>query len=226
MATEPTKDAVVNTDGVPPNQQANLNVATTDNATVITNTGETSGLNTTVTGNVVATGGTYQSATFRFGTSTTGGAPSLVVTNANISGTTILGGDTPDSYTQGGSPSTAKSRATTKSTDTMADFGAGADSVTFLRQSLDKSSTYDMGGGADSITFGKKSTSKKARVHLGDGDNTGDVVSIHKKAEVKKLKITEFGKDDVLKIGGKTYDYDQLQNEGGKIGKNITIKFD
>ena len=226
MSTETTKDAVINTGGVPENEQANLSVATSSTGTTISNTGTVSGLSSEVTGSVVATGGTFTSSVFTFGTPSGSSAPSLTVRNSTLSGTTILGGSTSDSYTLGGSGSSAKSKATTKSTDTMADFGEGADSVSFLKKSLDKRSTYKMEGGEDSITFGKKSVSKRSTVKLGNNDNAGDVVDIHKKAEVKKLKVTEFGKEDTLKIGGKTFDYDKLQDRDGHVGKNITIKFD
>ena len=226
MATETTNDAVINTGGIPASEQANLSVVTSSTGTTISNTGNTSGLSAEVTGSVVATGGTYQSATFTFGAPSTGAAPSLTVSNANLSGTTIIGGTTPDAFNLGGNSASAKSSATTKSKDTMANLGEGADSVSFLKKSLDRESTYKMGAGADSITFGKGSTSKKGRVELGGKDKAGDVVDISKNADVKKLKITQFGKEDTLKIGSKTFDYDQLQNLDGKIGKNITIKFD
>lgn len=226
MATETTNDAVINTGGIPADQQANLNVVSTPTGTAIVNTGTVSGLSAEVSGNVAVTGGSYQSSTFQFGPSSTGVAPTLTLSNANLTGTTIIGGTTPDAFNLGGGSSSAKAKATTISKDTTADFGQGADSVSFLKKSLDKDSTYKMGGGADSITFGKNSTSKKGRIELGSNDKAGDVVDISKKADVKKLKITQFGKEDTLKIGGKTFDYDQLQDRDGKVGKNITIKFD
>jgi hypothetical protein len=226
MATETTNDAVINTGGVPASEQANLSVSTSTTGTTISNSGTVSGLSAEVTGNVVTTGGRYQSSTFEFGTSSTGANPTFTVTNTTLSGTTIIGGTTPDAFNLGGSNAAAKSSATTVSKDTMASFGEGADSVTFLKKSLDKESTYKMGTGADSITFGKNSTSKNGRVKLGGNDNDGDIVDINKNADIKKLKITQFGKEDILKIGGKTLDYDQLQDRNGKIGNNITIKFD
>lgn len=109
--------------------------------------------------------------------------------------------------------------------DTSARFGEGSDSVSFFKQSLDQNSTLKMGGGQDSVTFGKNSKSKFAKVGLRSTDGKADKVDIHKKAETKKRKITEFGKEDTLKIGGKPFDYDQLQDRDGRIGKNITIKF-
>jgi hypothetical protein len=226
MATETTNDAVIDTGGVPASEQANLSVTTTSTGTTITNTGDISGLSAVINGNVEATGGTYESATFTFGASNTGDDPTLTITDAKISGTSIIGGATPDAFNLGGSSSSAKSSATTKSKDTMAKFGEGDDSVSFLKKSLDRESTYKMGADADSITFGKGSTTKKVRVELGGNDKAGDVVDINKKADVQKLKITQFGKEDTLKIGGKTFDYDQLQDRDGKISKNITIKFD
>ncbi len=226
MATETTNDAVINTGGIPADQQANLNVTTGASGTIIANTGTVTGLSAEVTGNVIATGGTYQSATFEFGTSSTGANPTLTIAGSNLTGTTIIGGTTPDAFNLGSGTASAKSSATTVSKDTTADFGQGADSVSFLKKSLDKDSTYKMGAGADSITFGRNSASRRGRIELGGNDKAGDVVDINKKADVKKLKITQFGKEDTLKIGGKTLDYNQLQDRDGKVGKNITIKFD
>lgn len=223
MATETTKDAVIDTGTVPQDQQANLNVATTPTGTVIVNTGEVDGLAATVSGEVTVAGGTFQSAIFSFTTPSSGTPPSISLSNTNLTGTTVIGGNTSDSWTQGGNVASAKSKATTKTKDTNADFGEGSDSVTFLKKSLDKDSTYSMGVGSDSITFGKNSTTKSGKVKLGSNDGDGDKVDIHKKAELKKLKITEFGKEDKLKIGGKTFNYNDLQD---KDFKNITIKFD
>ncbi|WP_438982698.1 hypothetical protein [Vulcanococcus sp.] len=223
MATETTKDAVIDTGTVPDDQQANLNVFTSPTGTVITNTGVVDDLNASVSGNVTVAGGTFQDATFSFTTSSSGTPPAVAIRNTKLTGTTVTGGSTPDSWTQGGNTASAKHKATTKTKDTNAIFGEGADSVSFLKKSLDKDSTYSMGAGADSITFGKNSATKFGKVKLGSNDGDGDNVDIHKKAEVKKLKITEFDKEDKLKIGGKTFSYNDLQD---KDFKNITIKFD
>ena len=75
--------------------------------------------------------------------------------------------------------------------------------------------------GEDSIAFGKKTT--KDVVRLGKDDGSADVVKVDNLKKVKDLKIRNFGQDDTLKVGKKSYDYDQLQD---KSFKNITIKFD
>jgi len=223
MATETTNDAVIETGGIPANQQANLNIVTTPEGTVIANTDTVAGLSATVSGQVLVSGGRYESTTFSFTNPSGSSAPGVSVSNTTLTGTTIIGGTTPDAWSQGSIAAGAKSKATTKTTDTNADFGEGADSVSFLKKSLDKGSSYKMGGGEDSVTFGRNTTSKSAKVKLGSNDKAGDTVDISKKADIKKLKITEFGKEDTLKIGGKTFSYDDLQN---KDFKNITIKFD
>jgi hypothetical protein len=75
--------------------------------------------------------------------------------------------------------------------------------------------------GEDSIAFGKKS--RKDTVNLGKNDGSADMVDLASLKKVKDLKIRNFGQDDTLKVGKKSYDYDQLQD---KSFKNITIKFD
>jgi len=75
--------------------------------------------------------------------------------------------------------------------------------------------------GEDSIAFGKKTT--KDQVNLGKKDGSADLVDLASLEKVKDLKIRNFGQEDTLKIGKKSYDYDQLQD---KSFKNITIKFD
>jgi hypothetical protein len=81
--------------------------------------------------------------------------------------------------------------------------------------------TFKASGGEDSIAFGK--TSKKDTIKLGRQDNSADVVEIDSLKKVKDMKIQNFGREDTLKIGGKSFDYDKLQD---KSFKNITIKFD
>lgn len=75
--------------------------------------------------------------------------------------------------------------------------------------------------GEDSIAFGK--TTRKDTVKLGKDDGSADVVKVDSLKKVKDLKIKNFGQDDTLKVGKKSFDYDQLQD---KSFKNISIKFD
>jgi len=76
-------------------------------------------------------------------------------------------------------------------------------------------------GGEDSIAFGKQT--RKDVVNLGKNDGSADVVDLASLKKTKDLTIRNFGQDDTLKVGKKSYDYDQLQD---KSFKNITIKFD
>lgn len=73
----------------------------------------------------------------------------------------------------------------------------------------------------DSIAFGKQT--RKDTVKLGKNDGSADVVKVDSLKKTKDLKIRNFGQEDTLKVGKKSYDYDQLQD---KSFKNITIKFD
>jgi hypothetical protein len=80
---------------------------------------------------------------------------------------------------------------------------------------------YEGSAAGDSIRFGK--ASRLDVVNLGNNDGAGDIVDIKQLKNVKRLSINEFGSEDSLKVGGKTYNYDQLQD---KSFKNISIKFD
>ena len=84
-----------------------------------------------------------------------------------------------------------------------------------------RKNTFKASGGEDSIAFGK--TSKQDTINLGKQDNAADVVKVDSLKKVKDMKIRNFGQEDTLKIGGKSFDYDKLQD---KSFKNITIKFD
>ena len=91
-----------------------------------------------------------------------------------------------------------------------------------LELNLDSSKNKFKGSSSeDSIAFRKKST--KDVVKLGEADGAADRVEIKSEDKVKDLKIKNFGKEDSLKVGKKTFDYDQLQD---KSFKNISIKFD
>lgn len=75
--------------------------------------------------------------------------------------------------------------------------------------------------GEDSIAFGKQT--RKDLVKLGKDDGNADVVKVRSLRKTKDLTIKNFGQEDTLKVGKKSYDYDQLQD---KTFKDITIKFD
>ena len=91
-----------------------------------------------------------------------------------------------------------------------------------LRLDVDSSSNkYVAASSEDSISFGKRSN--KDTVKLGKADGAADVVELQSLKKVKDLKIKNFGQEDSLRVGKKTFDYDQLQD---KSFKNISIKFD
>ena len=75
--------------------------------------------------------------------------------------------------------------------------------------------------GKDSISFRQKT--RQDTVNLGKNDGSADVVKVDSLKNTKDLTIRNFGKEDTLKVGKKSFDYDQLQD---KSFKNISIKFD
>ena len=91
-----------------------------------------------------------------------------------------------------------------------------------LRLDLNSSKNKFYGANSeDSISFGRRTN--KDTVKLGQGDGAADLVELQSLKKVRDLKIKNFGKEDSLKVGKKTFDYDQLQD---KSFKNISIKFD
>ena len=91
-----------------------------------------------------------------------------------------------------------------------------------LRLDVDSSKNkYVASSSEDSISFGRRTN--KDTVKLGQGDGAADLVELQSLKKVSDLKIKNFGQEDSLKVGKKTFDYDQLQD---KSFKNISIKFD
>ena len=225
VATEATNDALIDLNGVPADQQANISVTQTPGGTIVTNTGSTSGLLTFVEGNTQFTGGQLNNCTFRFAPSP-GGAPTLGFNGTVLNGGTITGDAGTQSLNVGGIDPLAKRRTTkTVVTDTTSNLGGGSDSVSFFKRSDTRNSSFTTGGGADSVTFAKGSKSRNVTVDLGQGDNAADRVQIVNKSSAKKLNITNFGQEDSLVVGKRTYTYDQLQARDGRVSNNIQVDF-
>lgn len=225
MATESTTDALIDLNGVPAAQQANISVTETPAGTIVTNIGTTSNLLTFVEGNTQFTGGQLNNGNFRFAASP-GGSPTMGFNGIGLNGATITGDAGTQSLNFGGPNPLAKSRINrTVATNTKANLGGGSDSVSFFNRSNTRNSTFTTGDGADSVTFAKGSKSRKVTVDLGQGDNAADRVQIVNKSSAKKLKITNFGQDDSLIVGKRTYTYDQLQARDGRVSNNIQVDF-
>ncbi len=220
MATESTKDALIDLNSVPASEQANLTVTEIPNGTVVTNTGTTTGLVTFVEGTTQFVGGTLTDARFVFGGGT---APSLGFSNTNLQGSSFEGTNSNDFLGFGNNP-LAKGKGKTVVSGSNATLGDGSDSVNFAKKSVVKFSTFATGQGADSVTFAKGSKNESVTVDLGQGDGAADVVDVNKKS-AKNLEITNFGQEDVLRVGKKTYSYDDLQELGGRVNKNIQVDF-
>jgi hypothetical protein len=224
MATEATKDALIDLNSVPARQQANLKTVETPQGTVVTNKGSVSGLVAFVKGPATFLGGNFRKATFNF--STAGSTPpSVDVRNTELTGASFNGTTANDDLGFGGNNPLAKSSSSTKVNSASASLGAGEDSVSFKKGSKDSKSSYDMGQGADSVTFNKGSFSDKTTISLGSNDGAADIVDVSSQKVVEKLKIKDFGVNDTLRVGSKTYDYSDLQAKDGKLG-NIRVSFD
>ena len=224
MATESTQDALIDLNGVPANQEANISVLTTPNGTILTNAGTTTDLKAFVKGNLKVAGGTVTNATFTFSTDPSS-TPTLSFTGINCVGSQIQGTSANETVQFGVGPSAAKSTNKTVATNTTSSLGSGADSVSFVKKSVVRDSSFNMGQGADTVTFAKGSKNLNTTVDLGARDGNADVVGVEKNASSKMLKITNFGSNDTLTVGNKTYTYEQIEGLNGKVNKNIQVDF-
>ena len=224
MATESTQDALIDLNGVPANQEANISVLTTPNGTILTNAGTTTDLKAFVKGNLNVVGGTVTNARFSFSTDPSS-TPTLSFTGINFVGSQIQGTSANETVQFGVGPSAAKSTNKTVATNTTSSLGSGADSVSFVKKSVVRDSSFNMGQGADTVTFAKGSKNLNTTVDLGARDGNADVVGVEKNASSKMLKITNFGSNDTLTVGNKTYTYEQIEGLNGKVNKNIQVDF-
>jgi hypothetical protein len=81
-----------------------------------------------------------------------------------------------------------------------------------------------MGKGADTVTFGKRATVTDTTIKLGS-DSDADKVTFSNQAVTEGVKITQFGRQDELTIGSKTYTYSDIKKAGGVVD-GITVKLD
>lgn len=224
MATESTVDALIDLNGVPANQQANISVTKTPTGTILTNTGATSGLSAFVEGNLNVAGGILSNATFTFSTNPTS-TPKLSFTGTNLAGSKIAGTSASETVLFGGANPASKSTKKMVVSDTTAELGNGTDSVSFVNKSVVRNSSFNMGQGADTVIFAKGSKNSNTTIDLGANDGNADLVKIAKNASTKKLQITNFDSNDILTVGKKTYTYEQLEDRNGKVNKNIQVDF-
>lgn len=224
MATEATNDALIDLNSVPANQQANIATTQTASGTVVTNTGTTAGLVAFIEGNTQFTGGQLLNAQFNFA-STPGATPTLGLRGATLTGGVIQGTAGNEGVDIGGDALAKRRSSRTVVNNTTSNLRGGSDSVTFFNRSTTTNSTFSTGGGADSVTFAKGTKTRNVTVDLGQGDNAADRVQITNKSSAKKLKITNFGQEDTLVVGKRTYTYDQLQAQDGRVNRNIQVDF-
>ncbi|MFO7628472.1 MAG: hypothetical protein R6W06_02940 [Prochlorococcaceae cyanobacterium] len=107
--------------------------------------------------------------------------------------------------------------AGSKITSSKASLGKGNDLLEFNLGSRSTGGKYDLGEGADTAVFGVGSRVRAGnRIDLGK-DSDIDTVDIANAKSVKGLVVTNFGKEDVLRIGGNTISYDQILAQKGKV---------
>lgn len=126
------------------------------------------------------------------------GGGAAQVTQSELKDSSFLAGnkDTAESLTFGGGA---------KLKNTTARLGGGVDSVEFKAGSRSGDGLFALGKGADTaVFFAKSKVGTGNRVDLGK-DSDVDVVDIAGKRVAKGLVITNFGDEDILKIGGKQY---------------------
>ena len=226
MATLSDKDGIVNLNSTPESQRANLTQTETANGTVYTNAGVVSNASFFINGDARIRGGLFVDPTITFSSGPNGtDKPRVGFQNTTVRNAGFVGSSTDDQLTAGGNNAGAKARTTTSIINASARFGTGADSVSFARGARTTGSSYNLGSGQDSVTFGNGSFAKKTSVDLGRNDGASDIVDVANQGVVKKLKVNDFGINDTLRVGSKTYDYSDLQARDGKVG-NIKVSFD
>jgi hypothetical protein len=223
MATFISKDAVIVTDLTPVDEQANLSYIDTPTQSVLTNRGAASNLTGDVFGYLGLSGGSFSKSAFTF--TSDSGKPLIQAVGTKVAGTSITGAKADEKFMVGG-PGVEFSDPTLPSDTARIDakFSSGNDSLRFLNKTTEKSSTYDMGKGEDSIVFGKRSTVSGTTLRLGS-DSDADKVRFETEAVTEGVKITQFGKEDELTVGGKTYTYDQIKKLGGNVD-GISVQLD
>lgn len=217
MATQGGKDGTINV----PAGGGTVTFVETANGGVVSARGKTSGVS-----GVVASGGTLAVRGGSFNDSNWGieGGANLNFNNTVLNNSEITGNNNQNNLGFGNT-SQGKSKAKVISRNVAANMGAGDDSISFAKRTADKDSSFDLGAGADSITFARGATARKTDIDLGV-DNDGDRVRIARLKDMKRVVIDNFDKGDTLKIGGKTYEYADLQDRDGKFGKNLKVNLD
>lgn len=107
--------------------------------------------------------------------------------------------------------------------DTKANLGKGDDLLSFQGgsgvkgQAVSVAGTYNLGEGSDTAVFGTGVRVRAGnKVDLGKDSNV-DVVEIANSADVKGLVVSNFGSNDVLKIGGTTYNAADIAIRKGNV---------
>jgi hypothetical protein len=223
MATFISKDAVITTDLTPVDEQANLSYIDTPTQSVMTNDGTASNLFGDVTGYLGLSGGIFSKADFTF--ASTSGKATIHAVGSSVEKTTISGTSANETFKIGGPGVEFSDPSLLSSTKRVtASFGSGSDSLRFLNRTNEKGSTFSMGKGADTVTFGKRSAITDTTIKLGS-DSDADKVTFHNEAVTEGVKITQFGRQDELTIGSKTYTYSDIKKAGGVVD-GITVSLD
>lgn len=217
MATKGGKDALIDI----PAGGGTVTYTETQNGGFLKADGPTSGVSGVVKpgGALTASGGKYANSNWRVDSNST-----LNFTNTTLSNSEVTGNENANKLGFGGTAS-AKSKANVVSRFVSANMAGGDDSISFAKRSAVKNSSFDLGQGADSITFARGARAAKTDIDLGV-DQDVDRVRIARLKDMKKVVIDNFDKGDTLKIGGKTYEYNDLQDRDGKFGKNLKVNLD
>jgi hypothetical protein len=217
MATTGGKDGIINT----PTGGGSVSFVETPTGGVATANGPTSGVSGAVApgGTLTATGGSFNDSNWGIGTD-----GDLNFANTALRNSSVTGNNEDNKLGFGTNPA-GKVKPGVSSRNVDVNMAAGDDSISFANRSRDRVSSYDLGKGSDSITFAKSAKATRTNIDLGV-DSDSDAVVIGKLKNVKRVTIDNFNDGDTLKIGGKTLDFAELEAQGGKFGKNITVNLD
>jgi hypothetical protein len=223
MATFISKDAVITTDLTPVDEQANLSFIDTPSQSVMTNAGKASKLVGEVKGFLGLSGGVFSKSDFTF--AAVGNKAIIQGVGTTIQQTSLTGDNADDTFRIGGPGVEFSDPSLTSSTSAVdAKMGSGNDSVRFLNRTFETASSFNMGKGGDTVTFGKRATLSGTTIKLGS-DSDADKVTLANEVVTEGVKITQFGRQDELTVGGKTYTYTDIKKAGGVVD-GITVQLD
>jgi hypothetical protein len=216
MATQRTADALIDLNMAPIRQRANVGLRQTQRLVSISNRATAKNVAAFTSKDTEIKNSIYTNLSVHFNSGSPG--ETLIFNNARILGAMVTGNSLDQELQIGNGNFTTVNPM-------RADLGDGNDSIVFSQRATTIDSGFNMGRGADSVTFAKLSTTRNTVVDLG-ADNDADRLNIIDLAKVAALNINSFGRQDTLRVGTRTYTYDDIAQLNGRVSNAIRVNID